>query len=345
VVPVIVFLLAAFYWKKFFLHKKGLIISCLRGFVFLLILALNTELLGFARVQQSSMDLSNLNKTHLFLLTKSPLLGRAELVWDQYILHFEPTFMFISGDKNPRLSTQYMGEFYWLELPMLLLGLVYLIWKRSPAALIVLVWAAISPLPSSLAAEAPHAARSLFMAGSFNLIAGLGLVWGISLLRQKYLQIGLTVLVLGLLSFQFSGYLNDYLTVFTKKYAIEYQYGMKQIVQYVKKSPEFKNVYTTAERSQPYIFYLYYLKTPPADFLKTVRYNSDKSRSYNLVTQFGNYHFGGDWDPRKSSPVAGNLYVLTPSEYDGLYDKQRFTPVEIVNYPNKTSAFYLVTAY
>jgi hypothetical protein len=345
VVPPILILLFAFYFPKLWTLKRSLISSAVVMLLLGMIVFLNPELLGFARIQQSSIDLSHLNETRLYKLTNNPILGRGELVWDQYILHFQPTFLFISGDKNPRLSSQGAGEFYWLQLPLIVLGIVYLVLLRSRIALILLAWLVLSALPSSLAAEAPHSARSLFMAGSFNLISGIGLIWFISLLRYIPLQLFTSIVVAVLFLFYFKLYLMDYFTHFPKQYAIEYQYGMKQVVEYVKKSPEFSNIYQTAERSQPYAFYLFYLHTSLDTFQKTAKYNTEKSRSFNLVTEFDKYHFGGDWDPLHSPPTQGNLYVLTPSEYDGLYDKKRFVPMEIVNYPNGTTAFYLVTAF
>ena len=118
---------------------------------------------------------------------------------------------------------------------------------------------------------------------------------------------------------------------------------MKQIVEYLKAHPEYDEVYMTAERQQPYIFYLFYLKTPVSSYLKTVRYNKTLSRSANTVASYSKFHFGL-WDPIESLPIPHILYVVTPSNYTGLRHKLLFNTISEIKYPNGTSAFYLVTA-
>ncbi|OGM76272.1 hypothetical protein A2210_01775 [Candidatus Woesebacteria bacterium RIFOXYA1_FULL_40_18] len=96
-------------------------------------------------------------------------------------------------------------------------------------------------------------------------------------------------------------------------------------------------------RSQPYIFYLFYLKYPLPQFLKTVKYNETIQRPSNLVVSFDKYKFG-IWDPIESFPEKGILYVVGPSHYSGLRHKTLFRVVKAINYPNGTEAFYLVSA-
>ena len=133
-----------------------------------------------------------------------------------------------------------------------------------------------------------------------------------------------------------------YFNSYSKKDAIEWVYGMKQITDYVKENPNFDVVYMTDIRSQPYIFFLYYLKYPLPDFSKTVYYNNSISKSYNSVSMFDKYIFAG-WDPAKSLASKGTLYILGPSEYDGLSNRANFDVKKIVYYPDGAWAFYLVS--
>lgn len=121
-------------------------------------------------------------------------------------------------------------------------------------------------------------------------------------------------------------------------------YGMKQTVEFVKAHPEYNQVFVTDIRSQPYIFFLYYLKTPLPGFLETVIYTRDiENRKYNLVSIFDKYYFGG-WDPIESIPYPGVLYVLSPSQYDGLKHRSDFTVKKVIHFPDGGDAFFLVSA-
>lgn len=342
IVSVLLITLLTLYIQRILKNRKNLAISLLVGLFFAIVIILNPQLLGIARVGQTSLGKEAVEKTKLFQLTRNELLGRIHLTAIQYSWHFTQEYLFIIGDKNPRLSSQ-TGEFYKIDAIFLFLGLLYLIYKRSKPSLILLTWAFVAPLPSALVAEAPHAARAMFMMGSWHLISAAGLYFVINIVRKPIFKYVLVASVLVTLSYYLFNYLNYYYGEYAKRYAIEWQYGMKQIVEFVGEHPEYNQVFMTDVRSQPYIFFLYYLKLPLKEYLNNVIYNNNlENRSYNTVANFGRFYFGG-WDPIESFPNTGVLYVVTPSQYDGLRHKSLFNVKKLVYYPNGLTAFYLVS--
>lgn len=332
VVPLTLMLLSLLYIKSLLLNKKNLFFSIIIVFLLAALVALNPPLLGIARINQNSIgkDSNFWRKINLYLT--------------QYSWHFSPNYLFISGDKNPRLSSQSTGEFYKIDGIFLILGLIYLMLRRSKESLVVLFWAVIAPIPSALAAEAPHAARSMFMMGSWHIISALGLYSILTLVKKPIFKIILLTLVFVILVVSLKNYLNYYYGEYPKRYAIEWQYGMKQIVEFTKDHNEYSSVYMTDARSQPYIFFLYYLRKPLPEYLQSVIYNNNlDNKSYNNVATFDKYSFGG-WNPAESLPIEGVLYVLSPSQYDGLRFKSKFDIKKVIYYPNNSVAFIMVSA-
>lgn len=325
VVPVTVFLLAVTYGKQLMRNKRSILGTFLVALIFFLLIFFNPQLLGLARVNQTSLGRD----------------GRFNLVLTQYSWFFSPDYLFVSGDKNPRLSDQGTGQFYALDALFLILGAFYLVYKRSKEGVVLLAWALVAPLPSALAAEAPHGARAMYMMGSWNLVAALGFYF-LYLMLKKVLRTGLVLITIATLAISLFGYLNHYYGEYIKKNAIDWQYGMKQIVAYVKDHPKYPYVYMTSVRSQPYIFFLYYLKTPLPEYLNSVVYNRLESKSYNTVLNYGRYYFAG-WDATKDQPNREALYILTPSEYDGLLYRSDFDVKKVIYYPNDTTAFFIVS--
>lgn len=345
VVPPIIILLVLFYWKNLLEIKRNFIIGIVLLGVVAAMIALNPELLGIARAKQTSFSGGELAKTKIYQSTQNLYLARAEIILTQYLWHFDPQFLFISGDKNPRLSAQ-VGEFYKIEAIFLGIGFIYLlnlIRKGSKVGLILLAWFLLAPLPSSLAKEAPHASRAMFMTGSWHLVAAMGFYTLMQILKKRYLMIAFTLFVLIVYGRLMQDSLDFYYNQYSKKYAIDWQYGMKQIVSFVKDNPKYYQVYMTDIRSQPYIFFLYYLQTPPEKFFESADYNTTQSRSYNLVSFYDRFYFGG-WDFVESMPNQYVLYVVTDAQYDGLRHKNLFQVKEKINFPNGGSAFYLVSA-
>lgn len=342
-VPPIILLLIILYFKELKLDKLNLFIIGTMSVGVILLIILQPGLVGINRLNQTIQGRKDFEKTPLFEITQNLFLGRINLALIQYSWHFDPNFLFISGDKNSRLSSQGAGEFYKIDIPFLIMGVLYLIIKKSKQGIFLLWWALVGPLPSSLVAEAPHAGRTAFMMGSWHIISALGFYTLMNLFRKSFLKWVVISLCLTVLLFSLYGYLNNYFNEFSKRYAIDWQYGMRQIVEYVRDHQlEYNQVYTTAIRSQPYIFFLYYLKTPLPDFLNTVIYNNAQDQNSNNVSSFGKYFFGG-WNPIESAADKGVLYVLSPSEYDGLVNRSDFDIKQIIHYPNGSTAFYLVT--
>lgn len=330
IVPVIMILLCGLYYKNLLLIKKELFLGILVLIILGIIFIFNPALLGNSRMKQTTIEGKPSEKL--------------EIIWNRYLTHFTTDYLFISGDKNPKFSTQIIGEFYKIELIFLIIGTVGLIIKRSKVSVVILVWALLAPIPASVFGgkdEAPHAARSLFTMGSWNIVSAYGFYLILKSVRKPSLQILIVAIALSLLFWQFKDYINYYFNDYPRKNAIDWQYGMKQSVDYIKQNNGYFRVYVTDIRSQPYIFFLYYLKEPLPKFLETVNYNQTESRSHSLVDNFSDFYFGGDL--KEGYPNPGYLYILTPSEYDGLRYKNVFNIKKKILYPNGTDAFFLVS--
>lgn len=341
-VPVTVVLLIVLYIKQVPKNAVNTFGSIAVISAFVLLIVLNPQLLGTARVNQTHLGKEDISKTYLYKLTQNELLGQMNLTLTQYSWHFGLDYLFVSGDKNPRLSDRVAGEFYKLDALFLLSGAAFLMLKRSKEGLVLMVWALMAPLPSAMVAESPHAARAMFMMGSWHLVAAGGIYWLIKQVRKPILQKGLLALSILILLLSLINYLRDYYKSYAKEHAIDWQYGMKQATVFAKDNPQYPFVFVTDVRSQPYIFFLYYLKVPLPEYLNSVTYNKLENKSSNTVANFGKYYFAG-WNPVTDMPNREALYILTPSEYDGLFRRSEYNIKKVIYYPNETIAFYIVS--
>lgn len=353
VVPPIVLMLIAFYFRDLRKLSLNFYTGILIFTVFIALLFFDPRLLGTARIKQTQVSQEMIEKTQIFQRTKTPILGLGEIALNRYPAYFTTQYLFISGDQSPRNSVKTFGEFYKIDTLFIFVGLLYLLKMRSKVTLLVLAWLLLAPIPSSLVSGAPTATRALFMMGNLHLIAALGASSTVGWFRGRGKVFILTIILI-LLSLQVYIFLNYYFNVYPKKDAIDWQYGMKQSAEFVKSHSEYTEVYVTDIRSQPYIFYLFYLKTSLPEYLNSVVYNRlEESNSYNTVSYFEDLHFRGEgqrvrfyfggWDPVESVPILGVLYVVTSSQYDGLRHKAEFGMKHVIYYPDGSDAFYLVS--
>lgn len=342
VIPPTLALLIILYFNQLKQHKKSLLITAILV-ISILIFSLNQQrLLGINRYNQTTLGKPDIEKTEIYKITHNYFFGGIDLVLSQYLSNFNLKYLFISGDENPRLASQGAGEFYIIDGLFLIIGVLYLIKNKSKENILLLGWILLGPLPSSLFTPSPHAGRAMFMMGSWHLVDAIGFYYLITFFKKAVLKKIIITACLVVLLLSLGTYFFNYLNIFSRRYAIDWQYGMKQMVEYAKGHDEFTNVIVTDVRAQPYIFFLYYLKTPLPDYINTVIYNNSLSKNSNNVVNFDRYYFGGEL--RESKPIRGRLYILTPSEYDGLRYKSSFDIKEIINYPNETVAFYIISA-
>lgn len=195
-----------------------------------------------------------------------------------YSDNFKGSFLFFSGDVNPRLSIQSIGELYWWDLPLLLLGIFAVAKRRDKMSAVLLAWALLAPVPAATARETPHALRILNVLPVPQLLSAYGLwmlIDYLGRLRKQirsafYLAISLTVTI-----FLFS-YLHDYYLHYPKDYALSWQYGYKQMVNYVHGvQNNYDYVSVTESYGRPYIYFLFYERFSPENYWQTVKTDRD----------------------------------------------------------------------
>ena len=121
----------------------------------------------------------------------------------RYPGHFGLDFLFINGDGYEIQSVPGFGQFHWYMLPMMVLGLIVLLWRvrSSWPARVLLVWVLAYPVSDCLTAHfkgSMHALRASPGMTSLILLAALGLVTAGTWLWQR--QRAMTLALGGLLA-------------------------------------------------------------------------------------------------------------------------------------------------
>lgn len=334
VVPPVVFLLCLIHFKELIKDKKILIWSTVIVLLFIGMVIKEPRILGFARINQTKFSEDTLKKYG----------GELGTVLHNYKGYFTYSYLFQNGDQGARGSVKVIGEFYKIDLILSLIGFVVLVLKKKWEALVIFTsWLVLSPIPGTLSAIEPSAIRGIFMIGPVIILSALGAETLTLLFKKNWVRTIITAVIIILLSWEVANYLKYYFTVYPKKEAIEWQYGMKDSALFALRHPEYDRVYVDKIRQQPYIFFLYYLKVPLPTLLKTVKYDKTEAKSYNTVSSFGRYNFG-NWNPIESYPSADILYIITPSYYSGLRYITNFDVKKLIKYPDGSDAFYLVSS-
>lgn len=238
----------------------------------------------------------------------------------EYLKHymdtFSPAFLFIEGDENLRFGTRDMGILYLWEGPLLFLGLILLFRKREGYWWILPVYILIGILPAATARETPHALRLLTLIPTFQILIAYGALASFSwlssrkapLLMKRSSFVGFGIVV----SVSFFYYLYGYYVFYPTESARAWGAGYKESVVYVNSvSDEYDQVSITTNMGRPYIYYLFYAKTPPETFRSSTVVHRDAFGFVN-VQGFGKYTFHDN--PLSVATDSGRVLYLDVSE-------------------------------
>ncbi len=186
----------------------------------------------------------------------------SKIVFDNVLDHFDPNYLFLSGDPNPRHSTRESGIFYPLDLIFLGLGLSLILLKRKSLIILLPLWWLLAIIPAAITKTTPHALRTLMAIPAPQIIIAYGLSHFFTQIKKhRSLIIVITVSIyLVLTARHFYYYFNTY----PKLHSASWQYGYQELMEYLKiNQNKYQTIYITRELGRPSIYYFFYNQIDP----------------------------------------------------------------------------------
>jgi len=327
VTPILVLFLGIVFRKKLIENKKQALIAALVGILLIL------PVIGFLFSSQAGLRFKEVNIfTDIDVIkTSNQEIINDSSTWSRimhnrrvgytlsYLKHyfdnFNPSFLFIKGDGNPKFSTQDVGEMYLWDLPFLVVGILFLFRRKEGYWWIIPIWLVLGILPAATARETPHALRIETILPTFQIIIAIGLVeflfWFKRLQWNVRIRSAVLVLIFSMLILNIIYYLHGYYLHYATEFSGEWQYGYKDSIEYVKSVEEnFNRVYVTSDMGRPYIYYLFYTKTDPRIFREDSQVRRD-AFGFVTVDRFGKYNFLNERIKVNSGLNSKNLFVKT----------------------------------
>jgi len=355
--PLLGLALMIFYRKKIFSKEvfKSFLVGGLIAFLILIPLLIDFfDQAGTARFSGLSMfsdvgpyslvlSLRGEHKNHnaLFsrILHNRPVVYGLQLLRN-YLSFFDGNFLFLIGDRIERSNSPNMGELYFFDLVFLIFGVYFFLKERPKNWQIPFAWLFIAPAAGALTFQIPSALRAHSMILPLIIISAYGF-WNILLwLKNKskltpillypYISIFLFIFFIWNISY----FLHQYFVHYPKTYPQAWEYGFKELVNYIKPVKDnYTKIYITEKYDQPYILFLFYLKYPPQKFQQEVVLTPRDKFGFSTVRDFANFHFENiKWEELKEQK---NILVCGTEEEIPRGEKL----TKIINFPNNKPAF------
>lgn len=212
-----------------------------------------------------------------------------------YLAHFTPQFLFISGAPHKQHHVQNMGEFYYFQAPFLFLGLIALFYLRHRFKGLLLAWLIIAFIPVTVTNDSiPHALRTLIAAPFYQLMTAFGFLLSIRWMKSfpRPVKVGFASLLLLTIMVSLIYYLNQYYNVYPKNYSRDWQYGYKEVVNYIgEHKDEYDEIVFSRHYGEPHMFTLFYLNYDPSKYQNDPNLIRFETYDWVRVLKFDKFYF------------------------------------------------------
>lgn len=355
--PVFLFAALLLYRKKFLESKKIVLISFL-VFIILLIPLAPFLLSGERSARYKLVSITddpglipriNENRGHSRLPQPFPRLIHNKVTYigfyftRNYFAHFTPQFLFISGAPHKQHHVQNMGQLYLFQAPFLLLGLYALFKLKNIFKGLLFAWVLLAFMPVAVTNDSiPHALRTLIAVPFYQLVCGLGFVFGLRWFRKFSYPlkiISITALSLAVIVSMIY-YLYNYYQIYPVAYSRDWQYGYKQAIDYISKhQSEYDEIIFTRYYGEPHMFTLFYLNYDPAKYQNDPNLIRFETYDWVRVLRFDKYYFPdlGDEGTQFEDIVKenqGKKLLFIGRKGDFPKDTQRLVSINFLNGEN-----------
>lgn len=358
VIPLLGLGLVVIYFKEIFQNTKYVLIAGLMGIVLLVPLARDligggalTRVAGVglfadlgprSRVNEQRGEHGNPNdKFGVAIHNKAVNYSLAFL--ENWGKHYWGEFLFLSGDEVQRNKVPETGEMYLTDIVFLSLGVIVIIktFKKKEHAIIVW-WLIVAPVASALTFQAPGALRAHNMVIPLVIISAFGSLFLVGLIKKVFknrvfVKVCYAVLA-GVVVWNFTRYLHMYWVHTAKEYPFSSQYGLKDLVGFVKANQDrYQKIIVTDRYDQPYVLFLFYLNYSPSKFQREHQLTPRDQFGFSTVNHFNKYYFTAIRFDEAKKDNPNSLIAGTDEEVPNAADI-----IKVIYGPNGQPVFKIV---
>jgi 4-amino-4-deoxy-L-arabinose transferase-like glycosyltransferase len=365
VVPLMLLAFLMIYWKNFFTRKQ-LIFST--TFFIILVIPLvslsifNKDIRFRAKTVFFTQDTTFGNELVLQSGQQNELVYLktvGDFVFNRYLNQLKPEYLFMSGLNLTNQGPIGMGPLLLIQLPLVFLGLIYLIRKEKlKVFLLIITFTAIAFIPSAITYEPVSPHRSVMAFSLISIISAFGLYYLIVLaaIWRRYLRLSALLIFLSLLILNLVYFYQIYTVSYAYEKSEHLHYPYKDVAQYAwSKFKDYDHIIIDTQYGEvapelavaAHYYLAYYGKVPPAQFQKGLKLEKEGIRYDKFLIK------KIDWLTEKkynktlliASPWSVPLDMIKKNQPDCIktsFTMCNFQIIDTFNFYDHSPAFYAI---
>lgn len=226
-----------------------------------------------------------------------------------YLKNLSLKYLFFRGGSHYQFSLPDHELLYLVTAPFLLIGLLKLLLSKRSGEKILALWFFLAFIPSAITRDAPHVLRSILILPLPMILSALGLNQVTEMIQKRSSFKGclLTGVLVIAVSVSFYRWWNDYQNIYPEAYSWSWQYGYKEVVNFVKGNYEkYNQIFFTKRCGEPHEFIAFFWPWDPSAYLKQKKW--DYHANWYWVNSLDKFIFVNDWEiidvvAKRQSPV------------------------------------------
>jgi len=338
VVPILILIYFLIFFKdlksNFFKNKKIFLVS----FLILLILIIPQIINSFnkdaqarsrwvfainpAAINQIEINRNNSGNTLISKLKYNRVTLFTTTVIKNYLDFLNPQILFFNSTQNYQFNIPNTGILYPVCLPFFYLGLIILfikLFKKDKISLFLFSWFLVGLIPAVVTTGDIPIIRAMTILPLPQIFIVYGFFKTISFLKNSKIKVTFIILFLLILVFQSVKYFQNYFTDYATNYSSSWQYGYKQVVDYIKENyASYDQIIFTKKYGEAHEFVLFYWPWNPASYQTDPNLNWDFHSDWYWVNAFDKFKFINDWEIKDQTKkiTLKTLLITSPGNYN-----------------------------
>jgi len=171
--------------------------------------------------------------------------------------------------------------------------LYLLVKKKKKYGYVLVFWILLAFVPVAITRDSiPHALRTILAVAPFQIITAYGFIESLKIVNSKNLKRFVVAAPFIILLFSFIKYQYNFFTYYPFKYSRDWQYGYKEVVQYIKDHySEYDKIVFTRHYGEPHMFTLFYMGWDPNAYQNDPNLNRFETFDWVRVLNFDKFYF------------------------------------------------------
>lgn len=280
----------------------------------------------FMSNQGFTLRIEELRNEHDNRLIHNKVTHAATILSQQYLSYFSPEFLVRRGDNNARFGFEGISPITPIEYVFVFIGVFYVFHRKEKYRMLMLSLFLTAPLTASLSWQEYSLTRSFLMIIPIIYFSATGIYYlshAWSKRVWQWITAGGILVMISFFSFlSWDYYFNHY--PLQKEAISAWQCGYKDVGTFLNdNAQDFDRIYFTKKLGQPYIFTLFYMEYPPAEYHKEAKLSELDEYGFGQVEGYSIFDFNFE----QPDPNESELFIGYPEEFPSNTDMDRVTKV------------------